>query len=497
MPTTVSTMPDSTCAHCGHAFEPGEDKVRDATAPRSAPSYFNHHAVGQCRGRASYLGWARMSLDDFERWEARLTFRVVDQYTEKVSAERQFVRGNGVVFVPRGLAIEGANSLSITEPATFRSTLLGTLPKVPLRDYQLEPVAAILRKIKKDKQTTLVAGCGTGKTCMSLEVVRQLELATLVLVHKEYLLDQWQSRVEQFLPGARVGRWQADIFDIEDKDIVIGMVQSLSSKREYPAWAYAQFGVVIVDEMHRGAAPTWVRAITRFAAPYRLGLSATPKRKDGREEQCFLHVGRPGHVLHHERVRRPRVARVKTDFFTPVANYQHKWNGEVNTSKLISLVCADEERTDKIVGEVARAVRAGRNPLVFTERRAHVTQIKEKLVVELGDGYQVEDFMGGLKGDKLKAKLASLDGADVVVSTFQMGSEALDVAGRDTEFLVAPRTSVEQVTGRIDRPGSDLVSEKDPLIVDFVDARISVLMAYWKRRVTAYRRLKYDVPSAY
>lgn len=88
---------------------------------------------------------------------------------------------------------------------------------------------------------------GKGKTVMALKIIEQLSVKTLVVVHKSFLTNQWKERIEQFLPGAKVGTIQGQIFDIENKDIVIGMVQSLSMK-EYPQNAFESFGLTVFDE---------------------------------------------------------------------------------------------------------------------------------------------------------------------------------------------------------------------------------------------------------
>ena len=75
--------------------------------------------------------------------------------------------------------------------------------------------------------------CGGGKTVLSLYILAQLKLKTLVVVHKDFLMTQWYDRIKEFIPDARIGKVQQDTIDIEDKDIVLSMVQSLSMK-EYP-----------------------------------------------------------------------------------------------------------------------------------------------------------------------------------------------------------------------------------------------------------------------
>jgi len=121
-----------------------------------------------------------------------------------------------------------------------------------LRDYQNVIVDKYLKAATTKTQTCGGGGLldvdpGKGKTVMALKIIERLAVKTLVVVHKSFLTNQWKERIEQFLPGARVGTIQGQVFDIENKDIVIGMVQSLSMK-EYPQNAFESFGLTVFDE---------------------------------------------------------------------------------------------------------------------------------------------------------------------------------------------------------------------------------------------------------
>ena len=116
-----------------------------------------------------------------------------------------------------------------------------------LRPYQVAIVDKYIKHVDKCGGGLLDVDPGKGKTVMALNIVSRLGKCTLVIVHKSFLLNQWIERIEQFLPGARVGKIQGQIMDIENKDIVIGMLQSLSMK-EYPKDTFRQFGLAIYDE---------------------------------------------------------------------------------------------------------------------------------------------------------------------------------------------------------------------------------------------------------
>ena len=116
-----------------------------------------------------------------------------------------------------------------------------------LRPKQVPVVEKYMEHIKTSGGGLLALHTGFGKTCLGLNIISRINLKTLIIVHKEFLLRQWIERIEQFLPDARVGRIQAQVIDVEDKDIVICMLQSLSMK-EYPQELFNEYGLTIVDE---------------------------------------------------------------------------------------------------------------------------------------------------------------------------------------------------------------------------------------------------------
>ena len=140
-----------------------------------------------------------------------------------------------------------------------------------LRDYQ-EPV---VNKFITHCETVKYGGgllelpCAWGKTSAALYVLSKLKKKTIVIVHKEFLMNQWIERIQQFLPTARVGKIQGKIIDIEDKDIVIGMLQSLSMK-EYPASLFDSFGLTIIDEVHHISSEVFSNALFKLVTKHML-----------------------------------------------------------------------------------------------------------------------------------------------------------------------------------------------------------------------------------
>ena len=159
-----------------------------------------------------------------------------------------------------------------------------------LRDFQKPIVETYLKHVKTKGSGLLEIHTGGGKTVLALNIISKLKKKTLIIVHKEFLLRQWLERIEQFLPTAKVGRIQGSNIDVENKDIVIGMLQSLSMK-DYSKDILSDFGLTIYDECHHISAEVFSRVLFKVVTKYGLGLSATMKRKDGLTKVIKMFLG--------------------------------------------------------------------------------------------------------------------------------------------------------------------------------------------------------------
>jgi len=111
----------------------------------------------------------------------------------------------------------------------------------------------------------------------------------LVLVHKEFLINQWRERIQEFLPNAKIGIVWRDKLRFTGKDIVLCMMQSLLA-RKYVSRLYKWPGLLVIDECHRAGAPKMNQTVRLFNADHRLGLSATPTRKDKADNVFLYHA---------------------------------------------------------------------------------------------------------------------------------------------------------------------------------------------------------------
>ena len=155
------------------------------------------------------------------------------------------------------------------------------------RRPQVSATTFALKHLRRTGGAVLVLPVGCGKTVCALYIAMQLRVCTLIVVGNENLIEQWYERIEEYCPGARIGRIQGSVCETQDCDFVIACTKSLS-ERPYSVEKLRRIGMVIFDEAHHAAAPTFLTAVWQVAAPYMLALSADPTRQDGMT-----------HVLYH------------------------------------------------------------------------------------------------------------------------------------------------------------------------------------------------------
>lgn len=351
-----------------------------------------------------------------------------------------------------------------------------------LRDYQINIVGEFMRKAQ-DGGGLLEIPCGRGKTVMALKILSELGVKTLVIVHKGFLLNQWVERIEQFLPGAKVGRIQGQTLDIEDKDIVIGMLQSLSMK-DYPDDMFSSFGLTIVDEVHHIAAEVFVRSLFKIVTKYMLGLSATMQRKDGLTKVFKMFLGdviykEKQNLEHNVLVRAIEFQSNDEDFNEIVYDYR----GNPQFSTMISKLCGFYDRSNFILKVLKETYLADtKQQIIILAHNKNLLTYLYKAIDE--DGYAtVGYYVGGMKEKALKES----EGKNIIIATYSMAAEALDIKTLTTLLMATPKTDVVQSVGRILR-----TKHAQPVVIDIVDKH-ELFQRQWKKRRDYYHKQKYEI----
>jgi len=358
-----------------------------------------------------------------------------------------------------------------------------------LRPEQEEPVS-VFRECALDPLKMggiLNMQCAAGKTVMAIYIICMMKKKALVIVHKDFLLNQWKERIQEFAPSARIGTIKAKTIDVEDKDIVIGSLQSLSMK-EYDENVFNGFGMLVVDEAHHTGAEVFSKALQKINVKYTLGLSATVERKDGLSKVFKWYLG---NVIYKKKNKGKDIIDVHMlEYTNQCKNYCGEFTifgNKPNMSKMINNICDFEPRVEFIVQKMQQVLEnePQRRILVLSDRRSHLQMFKEML--EKYNMCDVGFYYGGMKQDDLKES----EGRSIILGTYAMISEGFDVKGLDTLVLASPKSDVVQSVGRILRtPKHERKSV--PLVIDIVDD-FSMFPKQAKKRVTYYKSCKYNI----
>lgn len=404
---------------------------------------------------------------------------------------RMYVEDGKDYLLPRSVFRElHGGAAALVDGSTLGARELGELGDVTLRPHQIPAVEVTTNRLLDEFGTMLVAAPGRGKTVMGITIACRLRRPTLVLVHKRFLMDQWEERIGEFAPGATVGRMAQGRADSgEEYDFVLASVSSVVSRTEkgdpkYLA-ALQTFGTAIFDECHRYAADTWQRSITAVPARYRLGLTATVERLDGMEIVLFRHVGPVGYEVEGNETT-PAIYRfpVISDI-DPTSRRYHAWSDGpgvhdgLNTARLLSDLAVHRGRNRMLLDYAEKAVKAGRKVILLSDRLEQLEQLAEAATVRTGM------YVGGASREAL-AEAAS---ADLILSTYAMAKEGLDIPSMDTLIFGTPKASVVQAVGRICR---SYTGKKAPTVVDPMDT-IPAFAALAASRLRKYERNGYEV----
>jgi len=349
------------------------------------------------------------------------------------------------------------------------------------RKNQVSLTSEFLRKAEQTVGGILCSGPGTGKTVMSLYLLAQFKVHTLVLVNKEFIMQQWFDRIQQFLKGNfTVGKIQQDKCEYTE-DIVVGMLQSFNA-RKYPDRMYKSFGLVVTDETHHISAPTFFDVTSRFNPEFMMGLTATPYRGDGLHGVFFKHIGPilaenrvmdVGGLVHQIGV----TGRLDDRIFRNRA-------GKFNISRWISSIAKIKQRTAIIAKHAVKMKKSGRKVMVLTHRLNHVSEIIEQ-VKELGE--EATKTVGGMNAEKV---FKAFSDYDIVVGTYQFISEAVDIPELNGMILATPHSNIEQAIGRLTRT---TVKKKRPIVTEIVDTWSNRARGYAQKHLRIYNRLGFEI----
>ena len=443
------------------------------------------------------LAIARQPLSDPQwqqlgQWaEERLTF-VNPAYLEAREHRRPckhlakqftlFSRDEQTLWLPRGMGGELKKWLKATLPelpvevTDRRSQPAVSQPwalQVTMRDYQIAAVerAALLR------DGVVVSPTGSGKTVMAMGLVAKLQTPALILVHNRLLLEQVCEAAERCL-GVEAGVLGAGRTDI--RPLTVATVQTLL--RRDLSELRGQFGLVILDEAHHCPAPTFTEVLLQFSARWRIGLTATPERKDRLHPMMYASLGpelvrmRPLEMLAMGSLSASSVTPVQTTFA----------GGRLTDhAEMMGALAAHPQRNREIVDAIVAT--RGARALVLVERVEHCHAMAELLRTRGLPAWGLSGRVDAAQRQETLALLKSPSGG-VLVATTSLVGEGFDCPALDTLYLTVPSANSARVTqalGRVLRPHD---AKARAHVYDFVDVATPGLARSWSTRLRVYRQ---------
>lgn len=347
-------------------------------------------------------------------------------------------------------------------------------------------------EIDKNRRFVLADCTVTHNTVLALNCISFLKKKTLIVVHKEFLLNQWKERIDEFLPNSRIGLIKAKEIDVENKDIVLASLQSLSMKN-YDVSIFAGFGFVIIDEVHRTGTEVFSKVFQKINFKYSLGLSATTTRQDGMSKVFLWYIGS---IINRKVVEKDDDVTIKfIKYYDGSDEYNDEvimYNGKLNVSKMINNITNFPHRVSFIVDNVFQEYcnsERTRRFLILSDRKSHLYSLRDALNNKIESKDDTGFYIGGMK----EAQLKESEKKQFILATYSYVSEGFDVKGLDTLVLTSPKSNIEQIVGRILRIRKE-ERKNCPMVIDIVDD-FSIFKNQGKKREMFYKKKRYNVAN--
>lgn len=435
-------------------------------------------------------------------------------------SNQQLIQLFGISLTPQtfNIYLESPNKICIPkyyalhkagfQPTETRNhTLVVTCPnlqfmgKLNADKKQPEAIEAALKACNMYGGGILSLPTGYGKTVVAINIMCQMKLKTLIVVHKEFLLNQWEERIKQFAPLAKVGLIRQNKLQCHGKDVVIGMLQSLVSK-EYDPNILAEFGLVIFDEVHHLSAPTFSQCLFNLCAPNIIGLSATPARKDGLEwvlesfiGPVFFQVSRQDQA-HVQVVKVPYSLDIDSDLGGDLPRLP---NGRCYDATKITTYISFHHQRNVFIANLLNSIMSehGRKVLVLCDRREHCFIIKELVDSICNNNHVTSLYIGGMKQTHLKQSEKS----DCIIATYSFANEGLDIPGLNVLVFATPKGDIIQSAGRVLRDGGGGNITQSPIIYDICDNhkyfqnKFKIRQAFYNKAGFAIHNYSSELPT--
>jgi len=354
----------------------------------------------------------------------------------------------------------------------------------------------------------LAATTGFGKTVVGSYLISERKVNTLIIVHTSEIMQNWVNDLERFLVinedypkyTTKTGRVKtrksligrlAGSHNSMTGIIDVAMVTSLGSGDSIKPFV-KDYGMVIMDECHHGAAESIEAVLSKVNAKYVYGLTATVKREDGKDKTVLMQFGPVRfRFTAKDKIRLQGMEHILEPRFTPIISTKEK----LTLNEAYEIVVNSDFRNSLIASDIETCIKQGHTPLVLSKRKAQIDVLFEK-VKDKADHVLV--LTGGKKQSErkeLRERLGSISESEslIVLATGQYIGEGFNCSRLDMLFLAMPIAwdgNVEQYTGRLNRShdGKNRVT-----VIDYVDHHIEMFANMYNKRLRTYKRIGYEL----
>jgi superfamily II DNA or RNA helicase len=349
-----------------------------------------------------------------------------------------------------------------------------------------------------------------GKTVIGASLIAERKCNTLILVHLQTLFDQWKKSLEQFLeihetlPETEKKLGRKNICSVigqigSGKNTASGildiaLVQSLIHDNDVDE-IVKDYGMVIVDECHHASSVNYEKVLGAVNAQYVYGLTATPKRQDGQHPITFMQCGAIRYFVDAKLQANKRdfdhyLIPCFTKFKKPLSQDEADWH----ITQIYTDLAKNEFRNQQITTDAINVSKAGRTPIILTQRKEHVICLSEMLKEQ--SNAHIITLIGTTSSKQKKATMDSLVEAPnneplIIVATGKYVGEGFDYPRLDTLLLASPiawKGTLAQYAGRLHR---DYPEKQNVIIYDYVDIHVPVLERMYHKRLNGYAQIGY------
>lgn len=376
-----------------------------------------------------------------------------------------------------------------------------------LRESQIPAVETMLG----NETGILHAATAFGKTVVCCDMIARRGISTLILVDRADLMNQWIKRLEEFLDiDEELPEYQTKTGRTRKRKSLIGnlqgahdtltgivdvaMIRSLKKKDGFHP-KLKEYAQVYFDECHHAASDSAIEVLQEINAKYVYGVTATPKRGDGKEKINEFLLGPIRYrFTAKDRAEEQNINHLVYPRFTRTVKPHHLSKTPYGNDAY-ELIRNNDVRDEQIIRDVADCVQAGRTPVVLTKYVDHAKKLSERLKT-YADRLILLTGANGTKARRAQVEeLNKVDDSDslILVGTGSLLGEGFDFPRLDTLFMATPVSGenvVEQYVGRLNR---DYDGKENVIVYDYVDSHIPKFDKMYSARLKAYKKIGYEL----